>query len=77
MAQASLSVSWWAGPLWLNNEVPDVLRNDDAFDISKRTKSKAPDRSGAPLPAAGVHPANSYYSHLATYFLNKLRPALG
>jgi hypothetical protein len=49
----------------------------DLNDIVPATKSKAPDRSGAPLPAAGVHPANGYYSHLATYFSNKLRPGLG
>jgi hypothetical protein len=49
MAQASLSVSWRAGPLWLNNEVPDVLRNDDTFDINECTKVRP---RIAPRPAA-------------------------
>jgi hypothetical protein len=49
MAQASLSVSWRAGPLWPNNEVPDVLRNDDTFDISECTKARP---RIAPRPAA-------------------------
>ena len=34
MAQASLSVSWRAGPLWPSNEVPDVLGNDNTFAAS-------------------------------------------
>jgi hypothetical protein len=49
MAQASLSVSWRAGPLWPNNEVPDVLRNDDTFDISECKKARP---RIAPRPAA-------------------------
>jgi len=34
MAQASLSVSWRAGPLSPNIDVPDVLGNDDTFAAS-------------------------------------------